>query len=209
MGSDESYTTFTVDNTDPLTTAYLDPATPDGDNDWYINNVQVTLLATDETSGIDYTKYKIDDGAWEIYVVPLTVSDDDEHTVEYYSVDNAGNEETINEVAFKIDQTNPTIELTWDEENSKLVADVDDETSGVAMVEFYVNGEYVGEVTEAPYEWEVTNPRQGDTGQAIVYDNAGNNAISEEIDAVSQSQSQSSSSTPVSFQIFSWLFGLW
>ena len=208
MGSDESYTTFTVDNTDPLTTAYLDPATPDGDNDWYTSDVQVTLLATDETSGIDYTKYKIDDGAWEIYVVPLTVSDDDEHTVEYYSVDNAGNEETINEVAFNIDQTPPTIELTWDEENSKLVADVDDETSGVAMVEFYVNGVYVGEATTSPYEWEVTNPQQGDTGQAIVYDNAGNDEISEEIDAVSQSQSQSISSSPVSW-LFSWLFGLW
>ncbi|RLC68044.1 MAG: hypothetical protein DRH97_04040, partial [Chloroflexi bacterium] len=82
IGSDESYTTFTVDNTNPVTTAYLNPATPNGDNDWYINNVQVTLVATDETSGIDYTKYKIDDDAWEIYVVPLTVSDDGEHTVE-------------------------------------------------------------------------------------------------------------------------------
>jgi len=183
IGSDESYATFTVDNTDPLTTAYLNPASPDGENDWYVSNVCITLVATDETSGIDYTMYMIDNsGSWEEYVVPVTVSEDGEHTVEFYSVDNAGNEEAVGEVTFKIDKTVPTIDLTWDEENSKLVADVDDETSDVAMVEFYVNGELIGEVTSPPYEMEY-DASSGDTAYAIVYDNAGNSAESEIIES--------------------------
>ena len=181
-----------------------------GDNDWYTSNVVVTLTGEDDSSGVDYTMYKLeDDTEWQEYTGPILVTEDGEHTIMYYSVDKIGNEEDEKgPFDFNIDQTPPTIELTWDDENSKLVADVDDETSGVAKVEFYVNGEYVGEVTTAPYEWEVTNPRTDDTGQAIVYDNAGNNEISEEIDAVSQSQPQSSS-TPVLLRILSWLLGLW
>jgi parallel beta-helix repeat protein len=182
IGSDESYATFTVDNTDPLTTVYLNPASPDGDNDWYVSDVCITLVATDETSGIDYTMYMIDSGSWEEYVVPVTVSEDGEHTVEFYSVDNAGNEEAIGEVTFKIDKTVPTIDFTWDDENSLLIADVDDETSGVAMVEFYVNGVLIGEVTSAPYEMEY-EASSGDTAYGIVYDNAGNSAESEIIES--------------------------
>jgi len=78
-----------------------------------------------------------------------------------------------------------------------LTATVSDETSGVAKVEFYLDGEYLGNVTEPPYEWECT--KQG-IARAIVYDNAGNEAISNEV-PVSYSQSQSqSSSNPVPVQ---------
>ena len=150
-----------------------------------------------------------DDTEWQEYTVQILVTEDGEHTITYYSVDRVGNEETVKgPFDFKIDQTVPTIELTWDEENSKLVADVDDETSGVAKVEFYVNGELVGTATTSPYEWEIIKPKQGDKGQAIVFDNAGNDAISAEVNAVSQSQYQSSSSTPASLQMLSWLLGL-
>ncbi|GAJ07037.1 unnamed protein product, partial [marine sediment metagenome] len=112
MGSDESYTTFTVDNTAPETTAYLDPATPDGENNWYVSNVRITLVTENmsrflnpvtisKIAGEGYTMYKIDDGDWQEYFVPFTVIEDGEHTVEYYSVDNAGNEEPVKSVDFK------------------------------------------------------------------------------------------------------------
>jgi len=178
----------------PVTTHEFDGIT--GDNNWFTNNVVVILTAEDDSAGVDYTMYKLeDDTEWQEYTGSILVTEDGEHTIMYFSVDKVGNEETVKgPFDFNIDQTVPTIELTWDDENSKLVADVDDETSGVAKVEFYVNGEYVGEVTEAPYEWEVSNPQNGDMGQAI--------------NAVSQSQYQRSSSTPVPLQILSWLLGL-
>ena len=193
----------------PVTTHEFDGIM--GDNNWYTSNVVVVLSAEDDSAGVDYTMYKLeDDTEWQEYTGPILVTEDGEHTIMYFSVDKVGNEETVKgPFDFNIDQTVPTIELTWDDENSKLVADADDATSGVAKVEFYVNGEFVGEVTEAPYEWEVSNPQNGDMGQAIVFDNAGNNVISPEINnAVSQSQYQRSSSTPVPLQILSWLLGL-
>jgi len=171
-----------------------------GDNEWFTSNVAVTLTAVDDSSGVDYTMYKLDDGNWEPYINLFLVTEDGEHTLHYFSVDKVGNKEPVKKVTFKIDQTVPTIDLTWDKENSKLVANVSDETSGVAKVEFYVNDDLVGTVTTAPYEWEVTKPKKGDMGQAIVFDNASNEAISKEINAVSQGQSQSQSSSLISVQ---------
>jgi parallel beta-helix repeat protein len=208
MGSDESYTTFTVDNTAPETTAYLDPATPDGENNWYVSNVRITLVTENmsrflnpvtisKIAGGGYTMYKIDDGDWQEYFVPFTVTEDGEHTVEFYSVDLTGNEEPIKEVDFKIDKTVPTIELTAENtggDNWLLTATVDDETSGVARVEFYLDGELLGVVTEAPYEWLWTGTGQH-TAQAIVYDNAGNLAESEEVESYGQSHPQSQSNS--------------
>jgi len=167
-----------------------------GDNGWYVSDVTVTLIAIDYGSGVDYTMYKLDDGEWTEYNDPFLAREDGEHELRYYSVDKVGNIEAPPKSAtFKIDKTAPTIELTWDGENSKLVADVSDETSGIAKVEFYVNDEYLGNATEYPYEWIVPNPKTGDKGQAIVYDNAGNEAISPPINAVSQGNSQSQSNS--------------
>jgi len=161
-----------------------------GENGWYVNDVTVTLIATDNADDVNYTMYKLhDDTEWQNYIGSILVNEDGNHTIEYYSVDKVGNkEDNKGPFPFKIDQTVPTIELTWDEENSRLVADVYDETGGVAKVEFYVNDEYVGESTILPYEWEVTNPKKGDVGQAIVFDNAGNEALSEKITPQSNSQ---------------------
>ena len=179
-----------------------------GDNDWYVSDVIVTLFAEDDSAGVAYTMYKLDDTEWQEYTGSFLVTEDGEHTIMYYSVDRVGNEEPVNEVTFKIDQTAPTIELTAEKIGALkwlLIANVSDETSGIAKVEFYLDGALVGEVTEPPYEWECSGTGPA---QAVVYDNAGNEAISEEVEVVSQSQIQSSSSTPVSLQVLSWIFGL-
>jgi hypothetical protein len=92
-----------------------------------------------------------------------------------------GNREVNKSVTLKIDQTPPIINLTVTKTGlSKwlLTANVSDETSGIAKVEFYLDNGYIGEATEAPYEYECT--RKG-TAQAIVYDNAGNSKQSDAI----------------------------
>ncbi len=79
----------------------------------------------------------------------------------------------------------PTIELTAENNLGNtwlLTATVSDETSGVAKVEFYVDGIYIGEVTEAPFEWEWTGTGSHST-YAIVYDLAGNLQQSEIVES--------------------------
>jgi hypothetical protein len=161
----------------PVTIHEFDGVT--GNNNWFVSTtVTVMLSATDDSAGVDFTKYKLDDGAWTTYTGAFFVTGDAVHTLYYYSVDKVGNREENNSVALKIDKTVPMINLTVEKTGlSKwlLTAGVSDETSGIAKVEFYLNSELVGEATESPYEWTVS--KQG-TAQAIVYDNAGNSKMS-------------------------------
>jgi len=200
---------FTIDledSTPPVTTHEFDGTL--GDNGWYVSDVSIELTAEDDLSGVKFTYYQIDSDEWQEYTgEPILVTEDGIHNLKYYSVDYAGNEETVKgPFGFKIDKTVPTINLAVERTGFKaynLIADVSDETSGVAKVEFYVNGELVGTITDPPYEYEVTDYNRGDLAYAIVYDNAGHSATSEEVAPQSQSQSQSNSNlVPVQRRIF-------
>jgi hypothetical protein len=95
------------DATPPETTCTLE-----GDlvGEVYTSDVTVTLTATDDSSGVNYTMYKIDGGTWETYdAAPFVVSGNGEHTVAFYSVDIAGNEEVEQSTTFTIQYT---IEIT-------------------------------------------------------------------------------------------------
>jgi hypothetical protein len=61
--------------------------------------VTVTLSASDENGGIDVsgvatTHYRVDEGPWQTGT-SVEVSGDGQHTVSYYSTDNAGNDEAV------------------------------------------------------------------------------------------------------------------
>ncbi|MCD6147188.1 MAG: hypothetical protein J7J34_04230, partial [Thermoplasmata archaeon] len=78
-----------------------------GSNNWYTSNVDITLNATDE-HGIAEMKYMIDDGAWQDYTTPFTISTDGSHTVQFYAIDTFGNN---NSTSFNvnIDSTLPSL----------------------------------------------------------------------------------------------------
>lgn len=90
-----------VDSTDPETTA--DIAGVAGDGGWYRSDVTVTLNATDELSGVNATKYRVDSGAWQTYTDSFVISENGEHQVEFYSTDEAGNQEGIGSVDVNVD----------------------------------------------------------------------------------------------------------
>jgi len=174
------------DTEPPKTTYYFDGIM--GNNGWYVNNVKVTLSAADfSPSGVNHTYYKLDDDTeWIEYTQPFSVKEDGVHVLYYYSVDLLGNEEEVNNATLKIDKTVPTITLTVIQENTMktkwlLNATVDDATSGVAKVEFYVDDIPIGNVTTpGPYIWLYQG--HGKKAQAIVYDMAGNSAMSAQVD---------------------------
>ena len=95
-----TFTIKTPDITPPVTTCTLDGELVGG---VYISNVTVTLTATDDMSGVNYTMYKLDDGNYDVYTGPFVVSGESSHTVYYYSVDLAGNVEAEKSKTFIID----------------------------------------------------------------------------------------------------------
>jgi len=101
------------DTTPPETTATLNPPSPDGPGGWYVSPVQVTLSATDDDSGVDYTMYRINNGTWTTYSSSFIVSDNGHYQVDFYSADNAGNDEAVDNVNFKINISVPTTVATF------------------------------------------------------------------------------------------------
>jgi len=85
------------------------------DDRWTRTAVVVHLVATDPVSGVAYTLFKVDDGAWtkgtRIDVpAPKNHSNDGAHIITFYSVDNAQNAEPEKSVTVKIDTTPPSFE---------------------------------------------------------------------------------------------------
>ena len=90
------------DTTAPTTTVTLNGQAPASG---YTSSVAVSLSATDGAAGtgVDWTEYRIDGGAWthrdnsasaSPFVTAFTVSTEGSHTVEFSSRDRAGNVET-------------------------------------------------------------------------------------------------------------------
>jgi hypothetical protein len=107
--------------------------------------VGVTLNATDNESGVNVTYYKINDEDWEIYTEAFRLWVGGIFLVQFYSIDNAGNEEIPKEIKIKIDDTPPVIHCYLDPPNPNglngwyvtgvwLTLNVTDNESGVWRV---------------------------------------------------------------------------
>jgi uncharacterized repeat protein (TIGR01451 family) len=107
--------TFKIDGVKPSTTDSLSGT--QGSNGWYTSaSVGVTLTAGDATSGVAATFYTLDGGSPQTYSGgAFVVSGDGMHTIVYYSVDSAGNEENANKRVIPIDSTPPVLMLPADQ----------------------------------------------------------------------------------------------
>ena len=138
---------FKNDTTPPVTICNLDPPSPDGENGWYVSIINVTLIAIDDDSGVNITKYQIDGGSWQTYIQPFNYTLEGQHILRYFSVDNAGNTEPTKNTIFTMDRTQPQLEFVYNFSFSLLgwgvhfSANATDSTSGMNKVEYYIGQE--------------------------------------------------------------------
>jgi hypothetical protein len=103
-----------LDNVNPTTTITTNPVSPDGTNNWFKRpSVTFTLSATDATSGVASRFYALDGGATQTYSGTATINTPGDHTVTYWSTDNAGNVEITNTTHIKLDNVNPTTTIAF------------------------------------------------------------------------------------------------
>jgi len=100
--------TLKVDGLPPTTTV-INPISPA--SGWFVvSGIPVAFDANDAESGTQATYYQIDGGDTLVYGDPFDASlGEGEHTIRYWSVDNAGNEEEHRTVTVSIDTTAPSI----------------------------------------------------------------------------------------------------
>lgn len=73
----------------------------------------VNLTAVDETSGVYATWYRVDGGDWTLYDGPFEVVGEGNHSLEYWSVDVAGNQEPAEERQVEVIRTESAFNLEW------------------------------------------------------------------------------------------------
>jgi hypothetical protein len=147
-----STTTIRLDNVAPTTTLTTGPASPDGSNSWFQRtSVGVTLAATDATSGVATTSYTVDGGAVQAYGGMFAVATPGDHTITYWSTDNAGNVESVHTAHVRLDAAAPSTALAttpssptgsngWFTSSVSFTLSASDATSGVASRFYRLDG---------------------------------------------------------------------
>ncbi|MGQ9584984.1 MAG: OmpL47-type beta-barrel domain-containing protein [Anaerolineae bacterium] len=95
---------FWYDATPPVSNYALDG--PLGRNGWYTGTVQVTLSGSDNLSGLQEVRHRLDGGPWSTDLI-FNVSGDGQRQVDHYAVDMAGNLEPTRTLTIPIDTVPP------------------------------------------------------------------------------------------------------
>jgi hypothetical protein len=171
------------------------------DAGWYSTPVQCKITAIDVGAGMGSIHYILDGHETVVAgeTASFTVSGNGAHNLEYWGVDKLGNVETPHHIVptFRIDAGSPpSIAITAPEPGlylfgNKLIglskvfiigaftieATASDAESGVYRVQFMLDGDVIGEDTEAPYSCYCAVKHMGaGTIKAIAEDFSGNTA---------------------------------
>jgi parallel beta-helix repeat protein len=179
------------------------PTTSDDYNGlWHTTNFPIILTATDNISGIAQTHYKINDSLTKTVSLdgqPLITTEGTNNTLEYWSIDYAGNEESHHILTeIKLDKTAPTIGTPTRDpagdiqpnQSVRVSANVTDGLSQVHNVTLYynLNNGTIWDAVSANYNlstnlYEATVPAQPAGTwvkyKIVAYDHAENNATLE------------------------------
>ena len=117
---------------------------------WTNEGAEITLTATDDVTGVANTYYTIAQIQHE--GTGISITDEGEHIVKYWSVDNAGNVEAENTITVKIDKTAPEVSISaepsilWPVNKEPVQVTISgiatDNLSGISSKEFTVSDEY-------------------------------------------------------------------
>jgi cysteine-rich repeat protein/parallel beta-helix repeat protein len=103
----ENSKTIKIDKTAPVTTDDYNY-----NNQWMsFSSVDVALTASDNLAGVNHTDYSINNVPG-VYSAPLAFNADGAYTLNYYSTDNANNQEIQKTKTILLDATKPAINIT-------------------------------------------------------------------------------------------------
>jgi hypothetical protein len=117
------------------------------DKVFFNGDFSLQLLSNDHLSGVMVIYYSIGGEAYKKYTEPITLNQEKEYKVQYYAVDNVGNEEETRTINIVIDKTKPktSVKVNGDRsENvvsgrSEFLLEAMEEGSGVKQIFYKTN----------------------------------------------------------------------
>lgn len=161
-------------NRAPITTLSTNPSVPDGQNGWYITAPSISL-SRDE-SGITYYQWdSTSTTGWTSYTGFFSGREGD-HTLYYYSVDDAGNAEAIKSRLFKVAWSEPS--YVWINQfgtvGSDHIQNSATHPSGNTYLAGWTDSFFTGEIPSGNYDSLVR--KLGPDGNVIWTDQFGTSA---------------------------------
>ena len=116
---DEKRITLSVDNISPVSNLSWNGINNEIDGTIHVSGTATNLIlsAEDEHSGLDKIWYQLDAGGAQTWLSPFSLRDlgDGLHRLVYWSVDNVGNKENINNISIYLHGHPPNIDLIYGE----------------------------------------------------------------------------------------------
>ncbi|MCD6572668.1 MAG: lamin tail domain-containing protein, partial [Thermoplasmata archaeon] len=140
-----------IDNTPPVTTLQFGLPYFYNGNHWVTNLTLLYLNATDDLSGVKSTWYRIWHNGWSSwteYTVPFNINGNGLHYIEYYSIDNAGNIESVHNTTVYVDNTPPVTTLQhgtpyyndYITSSTPLYINASDDGAGLKEIHYIIDG---------------------------------------------------------------------
>ncbi|MBU0756956.1 MAG: PGF-pre-PGF domain-containing protein [Nanoarchaeota archaeon] len=192
VSGNHTVTYFAVDNAGNPESAHtiyaaLDLAKPSTTDDspagWQNSDFTITLSPSDGSlSGVSYTNYSTDGGSTWTTGTTIAISTTGNVTIQYYTVDNAGNQESTNTVYALLDKVTPSTEVTapagWQVANFNVTLNATDADSKVESMLYRINSDSWVNVSCGPSSPCITYVQINDSGNHTIsyyaVDNAGN-----------------------------------
>ena len=169
-------------------TVMVDKSVPTTNDDaptgWQTSNFNINLTLNDSVSGINATYYCIDSANTctpnVTFTAPVTISTDGSQYFRYFSIDNAGNNQTVIFKSIQLDKIAPTItdnyayNGTWINSDQFVTLSPSDATSGLNVVKYCTGigcDPSTGTNLTAPYQFTY-NSDQNTTVRYQAWDNA-------------------------------------
>jgi hypothetical protein len=151
-------------------------------NQWNNTNIGFTLACADEGgAGCKTTQYRLNSGIWNTYSSEVTLTTDLNHLIEYRSIDNNDNNESIKTYYIAIDKTIPTYTSltnanTWRNVDSNFIINsVDYDLSGKQFARYNLNSTGWQDLNTSGANEYFTFTHDGNLPvQIFIRDNAGN-----------------------------------
>jgi hypothetical protein len=118
-----------ADMTPPVTVATITPQ-PNAAG-WNRTDLVITLVATDDISGVARTESALDGGGAIPGIGPIPVTTEGVHTLRFHSVDRSQNVEAWKQAVVRVDKTPPEAVITYDPYTHQILVHGRDLLSGV------------------------------------------------------------------------------
>ncbi len=138
-------TSWSLDSDSPQISGALNGSS--GMGNWFISNVLLSASASDATSGVSLLEYSYDGVTWSLYTTDITLLDG-QYTITVRATDNAGNQNEVSQ-SVHVDTLTPNLNLAisgttglngWYKSHVQVTASGDDSGSGLASIEYSVDG---------------------------------------------------------------------